>query len=203
MSKHRSLLSLTILGLFSPINHAAVPDAVQTCSGCHGVDGKGQANMAPMLAGLNADYLEQQLILFSDGTRQSPLMKGMADSVSDPEIRRQVAEYFAALPSYQFTDLEQRGAQADINNPYRKLVFQGDWDRNIPACATCHGPSGMGIGKFPRIASQHADYIQQQLNAWKNGTRGGDPLNMMGNIASKLTDDEIENLSYYFASFRY
>ncbi|CAH6846795.1 hypothetical protein VCHA34P116_10657 [Vibrio chagasii] len=28
-------------------------------------------------------------------------------------------------------------------------------------------------------------------------------MNMMGNIAGKLTDDEIKNLSYYFASFRY
>ena len=191
------------LSAFAQAAPNPMPEATETCSGCHQADGKGMPNIAPMLAGLNADYLEHQLILFSSGERQSAIMKGMADGVSDPAVRREVAEYFASLPSYEFTDLEQRGSQADIDNPYRKLVFQGDWDRNIPACATCHGPSGMGVDKFPRLASQHADYIQTQLNAWKNGTRKGDDLNMMGNIADKLTDDEIKNLSYYFASFRY
>lgn len=61
----------------------------------------------------------------------------------------------------------------------------------------------MGVDKFPRLASQHADYLNTQLMAWKNGTRSGDPLNMMGTIAKNLTDEEIENLSYYFASLRY
>ncbi|MDG2723245.1 cystathionine beta-synthase, partial [Vibrio parahaemolyticus] len=49
----------------------------------------------------------------------------------------------------------------------------------------------------------HADYLKTQLMAWKNGTRSGDPLNMMGTIAKNLTDKEIENLAYYFASLRY
>ena len=77
-----------------------------------------------MLAGLNADYLEHQLILFSSGERQSAIMKGMADGVSDPAIRREVAEYFASLPSYEFTDLEQRGSQADIENRIASLYFK-------------------------------------------------------------------------------
>jgi cytochrome c553 len=130
-------------------------------------------------------------------------MKGMADELSDPTLRAEVLQYFAQLPTWEFTDLEQRGDQADISNPYRKLVYQGDWDRNIPACSTCHGASGIGVDKFPRLASQQADYLQNQLHAWKNGTRSGDPLNMMSSIAKKLTDKEIENLSYYFASLRY
>ncbi|EPS0661997.1 c-type cytochrome [Vibrio parahaemolyticus] len=182
---------------------SSIPEKVSVCSGCHGQDGMGQPNIAPMIAGLNANYLNTQIELFLSGERQNVVMQGMAKELSDPAVRKAVMDYFANLPSYEFTNPEQRGDQADIRNPYRKLIFQGDWDRNIPACATCHGASGMGVDKFPRLASQHADYLKTQLMAWKNGTRSGDPLNMMGTIAKNLTDEEIENLSYYFASLRY
>ncbi|MFN1551183.1 cytochrome c [Vibrio natriegens] len=185
------------------VSASSIPEKAGVCSGCHGQDGMGQANIAPMIAGLNANYLNSQIELFLSGERQNAVMQGMAQEVSDPSIRKEVLEYYANLPSYEFTNPEKRGDQANILSPYRKLIFQGDWDRNIPACATCHGASGMGVDKFPRLASQHADYLKAQLMAWKNGTRSGDPLNMMSTIAKNLTDKEIENLSYYFASLRY
>ena len=86
------------LSAFTQAAPNPMPEASETCSGCHQADGKGMPNIAPMLAGLNADYLEHQLVLFSSGERQSAIMKGMADGVSDPTVRREVAEYFASLP---------------------------------------------------------------------------------------------------------
>ncbi|MGV3000644.1 c-type cytochrome [Vibrio sp. E150_018] len=180
-----------------------IPEKAQMCSSCHGTDGMGQINIAPMIASLNADYLNNQIKLFLSGERKNATMQGMAKQLSEPKDREEVMAYFSNLPSYDFTNLEHRGDQADIQSPYRKLIFQGDWKRNIPACATCHGASGMGVDKFPRLASQHADYLKAQLMAWKHGTRSGDPLNIMGSIAKNLTDKEIENLAYYFASLRY
>ncbi|UQA50750.1 MULTISPECIES: c-type cytochrome [Vibrio] len=203
MFRNLSLAALCLSAASFAAYSAPLPEHGEICTGCHGVDGKGQAGIASMLAGLNAGYMESQLELFSSDKRHNVIMKGMADELSDPTLRAEVLQYFAQLPTWEFTDLEQRGDQADISNPYRKLVYQGDWDRNIPACSTCHGASGMGVDKFPRLASQQADYLQNQLHAWKNGTRSGDPLNMMGGIAKKLTDKEIKNLSYYFASLRY
>lgn len=201
MPRLRSLLVSSTL-LFLPLSLFASQN-IKVCEACHGADGKGLPNVAPMLAGQNADYLESQLILFSSGVRQNQLMKPMAAQLSDPKDRREAAEYFSKLPTFNFDQLEQRGTSVKMASPYRKLVYQGDWDRDIPACATCHGPSGMGVGQFPRLASQHADYTKAQLLAWKNGTRSGDPLNMMGSIAKKLTDDEITHIAEYFASYRY
>ncbi len=196
-------VALSIMVVTVGVKANAMPEKAGICTSCHGQDGKGQANIAPMLAGLNAGYLNQQIQLFLSGERKDPLMTPMAKELSDPQIRKEVTEYYSSLPTYEFTNLEQRGSQADISNPYRKLVYQGDWDRNIPACSTCHAASGMGVGPFPRLASQHAYYLKKQLHDWKNGARSGDPLNMMSTIAKKLTDDEIEKLSFYFASFRY
>jgi len=203
MSNIQLWVALPILAASAGVQATEMPAQAGVCASCHGQDGKGQPNIAPMLAGLSAEYLDSQIQLFLSGERKDPLMTPMAKELSDPQIRSEVTEYYASLPSYEFTDLEQRGSQADISNPYRKLVYQGDWDRNIPACSTCHAASGMGVGHFPRLASQHAYYLKKQLNDWKNGSRSGDPLNMMSTIAKKLTDEEIENLSYYFASFRY
>ncbi len=203
MSKFISVATACLLATTMSASASSIPEKAGVCSGCHGQDGMGQANIAPMIAGLNASYLNTQIELFLSGERQDPVMQGMAKEVSDPSVRKEVLEYYASLPSYEFSNPEKRGDQADIRSPYRKLIFQGDWDRNIPACATCHGASGMGVDKFPRLASQHADYLKAQLMAWKNGTRSGDPLNMMSTIAKNLTDKEIENLSYYFASLRY
>ncbi|GEM77780.1 c-type cytochrome [Vibrio superstes] len=201
------MLQLRILGISTSIAilsfSSYASQNVKVCEACHGADGKGLPNVAPMLAGLNADYLESQLILYSSGARQNALMKPMADQLSDPKVRREAAEYFSTLPTFTFDQLEQRGASAKMDSPYRKLVYQGDWDRDIPACATCHGSSGMGVEKFPRLASQHADYTKTQLLAWKNGTRSGDPLNVMSTIAKKLTDEEITHIAEYFASYRY
>lgn len=203
MSKVLSVVAASLLATTMSVSASSIPEKAGVCSGCHGHDGMGQANIAPMIAGLNANYLNSQIELFLSGERQNAVMQGMAQEVSDPSVRKEVLEYYANLPSYEFTNPEKRGDQANILSPYRKLIFQGDWDRNIPACATCHGASGMGVDKFPRLASQHADYLKAQLMAWKNGTRSGDPLNMMSTIAKNLTDKEIENLSYYFASLRY
>ncbi len=203
MSNLQLWAALPMLVASVSIQAAEMPAKAGVCTSCHGQDGKGQTNIAPMLAGLSAEYLDSQIQLFLSGERKDPLMSPMAKELSDPQIRKEVTEYYASLPSYEFTNLEQRGSQADISNPYRKLVYQGDWDRNIPACATCHAASGMGVGQFPRLASQHAYYLKKQLHDWKKGVRSGDPLNMMSTIAQKLTDDEIENLSFYFASFRY
>ncbi len=203
MSKVLSVVAASLLATTMSVSASSIPEKTGVCSGCHGQDGMGQANIAPMIAGLNANYLNSQIELFLSGERQNAVMQGMAQEVSDPSVRKEVLEYYANLPSYEFSNAEKRGDQADILSPYRKLIFQGDWDRNIPACATCHGASGMGVEKFPRLASQHADYLKAQLMAWKNGTRSGDPLNMMSTIAKNLTEKEIENLSYYFASLRY
>ena len=179
-----------------------IPPAATVCTSCHMPTGLGLANMAPMIAGASADYLNRQIDLFMTGKRSDPMMTPMAGLISDPTKKAEAINYFAALPAPKIQNQEHRGDHIIIKDPARKLVYQGDWSRNIPACSTCHGGSGIGVQDFPRLANQHPDYIEEQLTAWKNKTRSGDLNDVMGSIARQLTDLEITQLAHYFATVK-
>ena len=44
--------------------------------------------------------------------------------------------------------------------------------------------------------------VQDQLILWKNGKRGGDPMNIMESIAKGMSDKQIHAVSIYYASVR-
>lgn len=64
-------------------------------------------------------------------------------------------------------------------------------------CAACHGPDGNSVNpQWPSLAGQHATYLVQQLEAFKNGTRS-DPL--MTPQAMMLSEEDMRNLAVYFS----
>ncbi|MFT5704916.1 MAG: cytochrome c553 [Shewanella sp.] len=186
------VLSLSVL--------ADVPPSAAVCAGCHGQQGQGVEPLGPRLAGLPASYIAKQISLFQSGQRQNSTMQSMSMMVQGDGIN-QVAEYFSAM-DVPLVKPHFRGEQADYPDATERLVYQGDWDRMIPACVTCHGPSGLGVGEFPRLAGQQASYIKSQLLAWQLGTRKGDVDGVMANVATKLTVSEIDTLSQYFATLK-
>jgi cbb3-type cytochrome c oxidase subunit III len=69
-------------------------------------------------------------------------------------------------------------------------------------CANCHGPHGDSISSaFPRLAGQQAAYIEVQLKAFKDQTRG-DPYAQayMWGMASQLDEDTMKRLAAYYAA---
>ncbi|MCT8987823.1 c-type cytochrome [Shewanella phaeophyticola] len=178
----------------------AIPAAAQLCTSCHGAQGQGMGVIDPRLAGLSAEYINNQLTLFQTGKRQNPTMLAMAATVQGDNIAV-VSEYFSQQPVADIP-LQFRGDKVVISDPFEALAFQGDWSRVIPACTSCHDSSGVGGGQFPRLAGQEVSYLKTQLLSWQNGTRKGDVDNMMGNIAVKLTAAEIDGLSEFFANIK-
>jgi cytochrome c553 len=177
-----------------------MPASAQLCAGCHGQQGQGIEPLGPRLAGLSAEYIEQQIKLFQTGKRQNATMGPMAMTVQGAVIE-QVSHYFSAQ-DVAAVSTHVRGEKVSYDDPTERLVYQGDWERIIPACVTCHGPSALGAGQFPRLAGQQASYIKTQLLAWQSGTRKGDIDDVMGSIAAKLTASEIDALSQYFATMK-
>lgn len=192
-----ALLLLSMPLLAEPM---AMPPSAQLCGSCHGPTGQGVEPLGPRLAGLSTEYITQQIKLFQTGQRQNVSMTPMSMVLQGDAIKP-VADYFASQEVPEVT-VHLRGEAAVYSDPTQELVYQGDWDRMIPACVTCHGPSGIGGGQFPRLAGQQASYIKTQLLAWQAGTRKGDVDAMMGSIANKLTAEEIDALAKYFAEIK-
>ncbi|WP_300444738.1 c-type cytochrome [Zoogloea sp.] len=190
-------------------NPAAMP-----CMSCHGADGKGMAAGGfPRLAGLPEAYIAKQLADFKAGRRQNPLMQPISQALDDAEVAA-VAKAYAALPRVQ---VKAGTLERPREGSGAWLALRGAWDRNIPECTLCHGPSGVGVGDaFPPLAGQSAEYIEAQLRAWRASpagpagrkgkalaavppTRRNDPNGLMQHIAADLSEAEIKAVSAYFA----
>lgn len=66
------------------------------------------------------------------------------------------------------------------------------------SCTSCHGDDGNSmVATFPKLAQQHSSYLVKQLHAFKDGSRN-DP--MMSAMALALTDEDITDISAYYAT---
>ncbi|HEX5047644.1 MAG TPA: c-type cytochrome [Gammaproteobacteria bacterium] len=165
-----------------------------TCAACHGADGNSVSAMWPSLAGQHAAYIVRQLKAFKNGERDDVTMKPFAMMLSEQDML-DVAAYFATQKP------TPKGADPALVNLGQQIYRGGVPDRGIAACIGCHGPQGHGnpLAAYPRISSQHAQYVEKQLDAYASGDRRSDAdLNqMMRNVASLLVQDEIHALASY------
>ncbi len=164
-----------------------------TCAACHGADGNSTNAEYPKLAGQHATYMVEQLELFKSGERKNGIMQGMAAPL-DEETMKNLAVYF----SQQKATLGV--ADPELVDKGRSLYRGGDAEAGIPACSGCHGPTGMGnpAADYPRISSQHAQYLATQLKDYRDGKRGNYPKGeIMQGVAEHMTDEDIQALASY------
>jgi cytochrome c553 len=221
----RPLISLLGCLLLAPSAQAAEGDAIMQkggsnpaalpCITCHGADGKGMATAGfPRLAGLPAAYLAKQLHDFKAGTRQNPIMQPIADALTETEISA-VTQAYSERPK---VNVQPSAPLQPVPGSGAWLAMRGAWERNIPECTLCHGPSGIGVGSsFPPLAAQSSSYIEAQLMAWRGHpavrgkgrkagvpaqppTRQNDPNGLMQHIAASLTEAEVKSVAEYFGS---
>jgi cytochrome c553 len=173
---------------------AGKPPSVTACVSCHGAKGEGMAAFPP-LAGTGFGYLLAQLDAFADGRRQNSVMGPIAKGLSAQE-RASTAAYFSGLPTRVLPIAAPPPAASDAGG---WLAQRGRWADQLPACAQCHGTAGEGVGsQFPPIALLPADYLQAQIQAWKDGTRAPGPLGVMRDLARKLSTEDVQALSAYY-----
>ena len=72
----------------------------------------------------------------------------------------------------------------------------------LDTCATCHGAHGQSVSPtFPNLAGQSAGYIETQLKAFKDQSRGDpDAQAYMWGMASQLSDERISALAAFYAA---
>lgn len=169
--------------------------SASVCAACHTNDGSRGSAANPILQGQHPDYLVKQLIDFKDGKRENPIMRAMAAPLSEADMKNVAAFYASKQAKPGFAKNKDLVALAE------KVYRGGVAERSVPACSGCHGPSGAGIpSQYPRLAGQHADYIEAQLTAFRSGARHNNPV--MTAVAAKLNDREIKALADYVAGLR-
>jgi len=66
------------------------------CIGCHGAGGKSPVPTYPSLKGKGAAFVRKTLADFRSGARKDPIMKKMAEGLSDDDIDN-LADYIGSL----------------------------------------------------------------------------------------------------------
>jgi len=166
-----------------------------TCQACHTADGSRGIPANPILQGQHPEYLVRQLTEFKSGKRKNAIMMGFASTLSEEDMRDVAAFYASKTAKPGFAANKDTLAQGE-------LIYRGGIaGKQVPACASCHGPNGAGMpAQYPRMGGQHAEYTESQLLGFRSGARGNNA--QMMTISSRLNDAEIKAVSDYIAGLR-
>jgi len=148
------------------------------CAGCHGPNGRGEAATgAPNIGGMDAWYVERQLLAFLSGQRggnpqdsHGSRMRAAIVSVVSPGQARAVADQIAALPRSAPPPAAPGADLGNGRNYYNAI------------CSACHNSNGMGSSALgaPRLAGIDPVYLLRQLAAFRSGLRGAHPDDRYG-----------------------
>lgn len=195
-------VSLGLTVAFALNSHAQSGDAEAgkgkstTCVACHGNDGNSPLDQFPKIAGQVPGYIASQLAKFKSGERTDPVMAGMVAGLSEQDM----ADLDAYYASQSITGGSIGTDQEEDARLGEQIYRGGSAEYQVPACMGCHGPTGSGVlPNFPRLAGQHAKYIETQLLAFKAGTRT-DPI--MQPIAFPLSEAQIKQLALYISALQ-
>ncbi|MEY6431782.1 c-type cytochrome [Thioalkalicoccus limnaeus] len=202
---HRPRAQVVVGALLVAIAMLAPPptlarDAVEIinslCVACHGLDGNPPATAFPRLGGLQAEYIEKQLLEYARGERQNPSMQPFAEGLSRIEMRALAAHYST-----------QRPGPGVVTNPQlvergRQVYHEGNRETGLPACAGCHRPDGTGTPRSVFLAGQNAPYVFDQMRLFANEERTNDRGRLMRTVAARMTEEEMRAVAEYIASMR-
>ena len=157
-----ALAGISVAAMAQSVRPVPLPRHVQDiitgrCALCHGPEGESASAVYPRLAAQHPDYLQKQLRDFRDGRRVSDPMSEMAKDLKDDDI--------AALAAF-FASKKAGGRQpggVDLANVGKYIFNRGNGYSGVAACASCHGATGYGTEKLPRLAGQHPAYIVTQV----------------------------------------
>jgi cytochrome c553 len=130
-------------------------------------------------------------------------MKTMVAALSEEDM--------VALGTYYARQVANAGpAAATPSGAQAQAIYaNGDVTTGLPACSACHAPDGRGTTTYyPRLAGQHADYLYEQLQAFKSGARGADKDGrdaqgrIMREVAQRLPEAQMRPLAEYLATLR-
>ena len=187
---------IVLLTLLVSLHAAAVePELLAVCAACHGEDGNKVSNeYAPVIAAIPAAHFEEAVYAYQDGARKCRDEPAMCETVADltEEQVAALADHYSAIA---------RKASNDVFDP--KLAEFGE-GLHIDHCASCHVDPGdpdadqaLGIP----LNGQRSAYLRYATYAYLRGGRATLAPSMAAKLV-ELTENDIEALIHYYASYR-
>lgn len=165
-------------------------NAALSCTGCHGASIVAEQTLIPTLAGMDQLSSTKRMADYAAGHRVSAVTQAFAATLSTTDIAN-LAAFYAGLP---------RPAGMDLPDPAgERLIARGDDARAMAPCASCHGDSNRSPAT-PRLDGLSADYLAEQLDAWRIGRRNNDPYDVMGSVTRVLTPAEVTSVPTAYAA---
>jgi cytochrome c553 len=202
----RLLLSLSLLcgAAAAPAAPVVFEDTMAqrtlACTQCHGREGRaGPDGYYPRIAGKPAGYLYNQLLHFREGRRHYGLMAGLLETLSDDYLFA-IAQHFSAL-DVPYPRPQPANVPPEVLERGRLLTTQGDPQRRLPACASCHGKALTGVApNIPGLLGLPRDYLNAQLGAWRTGQRRALAPDCMAEIARRLSPEDLSAATAFLSS---
>lgn len=166
--------------------------AQKRCARCHGEAGISDDPADVNIAGLRASYLYKQLKDYQLRHRDDRSMYKQTRDLDDAQMA-DLAAWFASL------EPARPAPDRNTDPAILQLVYRGDPQRLLKACASCHGRDGRGgQHDHPALAGQYPEYLVFTLTEFKEVDRRNDVYGRMREVAQGLTEAEIEGLARYY-----
>lgn len=180
--------------------HDTIAQRTLACTMCHGKEGRaGPDGFYPRIAGKPAGYLYNQLLNFREGRRHYGLMAGLLDTLSD-EYLWEIAQHFASIDA-PYPPPQPAVAPPEVLQQGRDIARQGDPERRVPACASCHGQALTGVlPNVPGLLGLPRDYLVAQLGAWRTGQRRALEPDCMAEVARRLSPGDLFAVTSWLAA---
>jgi cytochrome c553 len=175
---------LDLVSAAAPPGYATAGKALASaCVGCHGTEGVSVNLPGPSLSGQNEAYVVDALRAYRNGLRKHPMMTAVAQGVNDEEAGN-LAAYFAGSKCESALNADK---QATL--PGKAAASK---------CVACHGADGRSANRsWPNLLGQSKDYLASALKSYKDGVRKNA---IMAGIANDLSDEDVGNVTAYYAS---
>jgi sulfide dehydrogenase cytochrome subunit len=181
------VLALALLLALSPRANASDP-LYTACAGCHGPGGISRAPHMPSIAGLNFRYFYAAMQAFRKDLRPSSVMGRIAKGYKSGQLQRMALHY---------------GAQPWSGSPVEvgpALAARGK-ALHAEYCEKCHKENGwFQDHETPPLAGQAQGYLLFQMQDYRQPAPAMRQPPLMQERLEKLTDEDLQALSAYYAS---
>ncbi len=182
-------LAIFVLAIGTGPANADISGMLKMCANCHGDNGVSAQEATPTIGGIDAEYQENALRAYRDGSRgcgDTPMMCKAAKRLSDDQIEEL---------SHHYGDMPYVATAQDFD---AALAEKGKAIHDASGCGMCHGDTP-DDAVSAILHGQKKAYLSAALKAYAADER--DQPRPMAKALKAMSPEELEALTNYYSSY--